>query len=243
MNGGTLLLLNAPADQPLETTHNNGQPPAIEVKTRESRLESGGLAQHGRVAGFTSSEHRPIHVTESGTIHREAPEQVRERTMCQWAGDVTGTGLLICGSVAGEDRTAFPLDVFSSQLGRECHLVEIDVPALVEQWQDRDMLMRSWLVADDEVPDEDDDDAERAAMLYHRAAEETDAEATVGLGFIVEWDGTYGRGVVYRSGYVGLYSNWSEPVAVDFVNQELLPVVERVGPDGYQATLSGEVSA
>ncbi|PSP80151.1 hypothetical protein BRC81_02880 [Halobacteriales archaeon QS_1_68_20] len=217
MIAGTLALLESPAEDPLETWSNDGSPPALDVRDTQQNLDGGSVVQHGVAAGRVTRTRVDVDVAPNGTILTTSDEVPQEVTS-EWVADVTGSGLVVAESVYGSGEFAFPFDVIASQTNERPEQLAIDVESLGRSWEadEEDGLLDTWMVGRD--------DGEGARISYHQDAHPTDArEATIGLGFERDWRGTVARGVVYRSGYVAIWRDWTHAVFCRFVEQELLP--------------------
>lgn len=221
MIGGTLAQLDEPTDERLETDlrDRNG----IDVRDTQETLGANGIAQSGVAVGSidTNEQHVEILSNPDGErvgVHVEQ-ESRRKRVVSDWVADVTGTGVIAAASTKEQDPLAFPFDVLSARAGVDLEQLWLSLPDLVTRW-DGDgpgnaELVDVWLSG---TADED-----RTEMLYHDSADMS-LETDLGLGFKIQWDGTYERGVAYESGYVALYTVDTADLFLRFINEEILPV-------------------
>jgi len=227
MIAGTLARLEAPADDPLEPASTNGRMPALSVQSTQQDLDGDTAVQYGTAAGTVSATETDISaIAEDGdvTIITEQFEG-REEHVTDWVADVTGTGLVCVESLGGGDELAFPLDLIYSQTGQFPQRLTVDIEGLTAAWGLDDD--QTWYVS------REDDDG--TALAYHDDADHPDG-ANIGLGFQRPYRNTGCRGVVYESGYVAVYSHWTEAVFMQFVADEILPYCHA---EEGQTTLGG----
>jgi len=228
MPAGTIAILETTSD-PLETASQDGELPALDVRNTQEGLD-GSSVQSGVAADTVADQITEVEVAPNGKIITTAMD-TGKTVATEWIADVTDGGFVVAESLSGSGDFAFPLNLITAQTGARTQLVELDLNAVVAGWDD-DMLMDTWMVGTDE--------GDRASINYHGAANRDDApEANIGLGFELRWNGTIAKGVVYESGYVAIWEEWTAPVFAAFVEQELLPHAEPVDGDdpGEQATL------
>ena len=65
-------------------------------------------------------------------------------------------------------------------------------------------------------------DETESKLGYHDQAGHP-SEANVGFGFERPFGNTVARGVVYSSGYLAIYSEWTHAVFLKFIADEILP--------------------
>jgi hypothetical protein len=217
MIAGTLAVLEEPAAEPLETATSGGTLPALDVRTTQTDLQGDAVAQQGHAGGTVRAQTEDVMVARTRDDEKEpivVTERVegREEHHTEWVADVTGHGIVLIGSLGGSDELPFPLDLMASQTDRAIQPTSIDLESLAVTWNLNDE--QTWYTGDS------DDDG--TTLGYHDQAGHP-AGANVGLGFSRSWRSTGCRGVVYESGYVAIYRDWTAAVAIKFVAEEILP--------------------
>jgi len=229
MIAGTLALLNEPADAPLETETAGGTLPALDVRTTQADLQGNAVAQQGHAGGTVRTETEDVMVARSSSDDDD-PIVVTERVETaeehhtEWVADVTGHGLVLVASLGGGDALPFPLDLINVQTGADIQLPNIDLESLTAAWD----------LDDDQTWYAGDSDDDGTTLGYYDGAGNP-SSANVGVGFSRSWETAGVSGVVYESGYVALYRDWTATVGVKFVAEEILPHV--YGDNGEQTQL------
>jgi hypothetical protein len=217
MIAGTLALLEELADEPLETETAGGTLPALDVRKTQADLDGNAVAQQGYAGGRVTVEVEDVMLAQSNSDDDD-PLVVTERIETaeqhhtEWVADVTGHGLVLVASLGGDDNQPFPLDLISAQTGRDVRATGIDLRSLSAAWDLDDE--QTWYVGDSDV--------DGTTLRYHDAAGQS-GDANVGIGFERSWQTTGARGVVYESGYVAIYREWTPAVGIEFVAEEILP--------------------
>jgi hypothetical protein len=227
MLAGQLATINEPTEKRLEdTTESDPTMPALAVNSTQTDLERDGAIQHCTAAGRVEEEIQEALVYEGGISTDTVPQ--RTDVVSDLVADVTGTGIVVAERTAGDGLYPFPYDLVAAQTGAGVTQYEINTAAFARQFSD-DELRDTWMVGVD--------DGEGVSMDYNTRANRDDApDATVGLGFVLSWQNAVAEGVVYESGYVAIYSAWTAPVFVEFLDDVVLPVAEPV-EEAQQATL------
>lgn len=235
MIAGTLARLTEPADEQLETWFRSGGLPGLHVERTQQGLDGRPVQQGTAATKVESTERRVdvgVNVDGEAVALDVSDEPAMDDISTEWVADVTGSGLLAAESVAGEDRFAFPFDLFASVTGRDVELLHVDVAELHTEWSSTDSLGDVWMTGAS-----DDEDA--TSIQYHEAADVT-TTPTFGMGFVRPWNGTVERGVIYESGYAAIYSSNTASAYVRFVEDELLPFAYAPGDESEQSTLVAE---
>lgn len=230
MIAGTLARLSDPADEQLESWFRDGDLPALYVKRTQTGFDDRPV-QQGLAGARIETNREQVYVGRSnkGRVLDSESEPVLTDVSTEWVADVTKSGLIAAESVAGDDRYAFPFDIFAARTSRKIELLEFDVAELYTAWDSDDSLEKVWMRGSS------DEDA--ASIQYHEAAE-AGAEPTNGLGFVKSWGGTVERGIIYESGYVTIFSTNSASAFVRFVEEEILPFAYvPEGEESEQSTL------
>jgi hypothetical protein len=217
---GTLARLDTPADEPLEATATGGTKPALSVAETQQDLDGNVVVQHGEEAGTAPASGLDISViADDGdvTIVTERFE-ASEPHVTDWVADVTGTGLIAVESLGGDGNLAFPLDFIASQTDRFPHRLGVNI----------ERLATNWGLDDDETWYVSRDDGKSTELVYHDDADRPDG-ANIGLGFRRPYKNTIAHGVVYDSGYLAVYSNWTHAVFMQFVADEVRPFCAELG--------------
>lgn len=213
MIAGTIAQLQSPAQEPLETWNKGNGLPALYVEHSQTDLE-GGIAQAGTAASRVRTPELEVGVTHEGKIWKdrhETPEDVHT----EWVADVTGTGVICAESVQGDGEFAFPFDLITNRTNQRLDRLEFELEAIATQWDDTGRLREKWMVGADH--------GDGVSIDYHEDAQGRDArEANVGLGFVYSWDGTVAKGILYQSGYIAIWEDWTASMFLHFVEDELL---------------------
>ncbi|GAA3882848.1 hypothetical protein [Haloarcula argentinensis] len=218
MIAGTILILDEPADEPLETWFRGGsRMPALEVNDTQETF--GDRAIQSGEAAATIVKERDIptvgsYANRDGKTLMTERQEIKEKMLIDWVADATGTGLILASSVEGIDFGDFPLDLFYNVTGREPKPRYVDVEGLHIAWDEADTLDNTWLNAAE--------GGDGTRIDYHEDAS-GEVRANIGLGFTRAWSGSIMRGVVYESGYIALYSCSIAADAVQFIAEEILP--------------------
>ncbi len=234
MIAGTLARLVSPAEGRLETTfRDGGRLPGLDVRTTQTSFDDRPI-QTGMAAARLPVTETDVSVArdrdgQSQAIMTERVEG-RESFVTDWTADVTSSGLIAVESAAGDGDLDFPFDIFYASTDRRVERLAVDVSGLHKAWADEDVLGDVWMVGAE--------DSQGASIDYHARASAAD-RPTIGLGFQRPWNATVVEGVVYRSGYVALYSVERANDFVRFVDGELGPFLFVPDDDdgGGQATL------
>lgn len=237
MIAGTLGLLDAPTDTPLDSTYGGGGDglPALSVDRTQESFD-GGPIQSGTAAARVRTEQRDVSVAhdldgEPAGIMVDRTEST-EPVVSEWVADPTGSGLVAGASLAGDPTDPFPFDLIGEVAGRRVVRQHVDVQQLHMDWMNRDALGDVWMVGSEY--------GDGASIDYHDAAE-ADVRPTIGMGFNRPWANGHVRGVVYQSGYVACYSLENAATFARFVSEELLAYCdgapEEEDAPGEQATL------
>jgi len=213
MLAGTIARLDAPADDPLEDTTEHKNLPALAVNGSQSDLEDSGVIQQCTAANRIEQDQTEAVISDGMVIENRVPQPVD--VVSDVVADVTGSGVVVAERVRGSGRYPFPFDLVAAQTGQEIQQYEVDVEAFAESF-DAAAIADTWLVgAGDEGG---------VSMDYNDNAEpEKAGDASVGLGFLLSWEGVMAEGVLYRSGYLAIYSDWIASVFLEFVNDAVMP--------------------
>lgn len=230
-HAGTIGLLDDPADDTLsDWIQHDNHPPALVVDRTQGRLDDGPPVQTGSVAANVETTDRDVFVGTDGDgpyidVSRTTPV---ETLVSDWLADVTKSGVVIAESVGADDEQfPFPFDVFSSLTGSRCRRQAVDVESLGRKWHADEVLSDVWM-AGDRV-------GESVNIRYHSTQESDAANVSIGLGFERSYEGSVARGIVYESGYVACWRNWSPSKFVRFVVDEILPFCEEFDYEAEQA--------
>jgi hypothetical protein len=229
MQAGQIARLNRPAPERLtDTTEESHSLPALAVNSSQTDLEHDGVVQDCTAAARVAVEREQALVYDGGITTDRV--EGREEVVSDVVADVTGTGLVVAERVAGSGRYPFPYDMIAAQTGRDLSQYELDIREFVEQFDD-DQLRDTWMTGVD--------NGDGVSIDYNQNANRDDApRASVGLGFSLVWNDVHAEGVVYKSGYVAIYSSWTAEVFLEFVDDAIMPVAHVAEDDGAQATLS-----
>jgi len=211
MPQGTIGVLATPADEPLETASKSGHIPAVDVRGTQESLD-GPPIQHGKAAAEVADTKTDVTVAENGKILDE-PIEGAKTVVTNWIADVQGDGLVVAESVSGDGDFAFPFNLFTAQTGEHVDRVNIELEDVTQAWDD-EMLLDTWMTGTDY--------GDASSIDYHNAADDP-RKANIGLGFELRWNGTVAKGVVYESGYVAIWEEWTAAVFCEFIASELLP--------------------
>lgn len=225
MIAGTLAVLDAPADEPLSSwIREAGGFPAIQVELTQS-THGDATPQAGTVAARIEDSQRQV-LTGTDQTGDAYVDVERERVVVPiatgFAADVTGAGLALAESIGEDDEFPFPFDVLSAQVGREFERRQIDIKQMYDVWSD-ESTVSSWMTGSDE---------NGTTMAYHEAARATNP--SIGLGFVRSWAGTTMKGVVFRGGYVALYTARHAGDGLQFVADEIMPYTEPWDPEEHE---------
>lgn len=231
MIAGSIALLEAPADDTLTDTTEDRSLPALAVTSTQTDLDREGAVQSCTLAKRVDREREEPVVYEGGITTDRVTD--REAVVSDVVADVTGTGLVVAERVAGSGRYPFPFGMIAAQTGRDITQYGADVEAFAASFP-TGAISDTWLVGVE--------DGDGVSMDYNDlAVPERAGEASVGLGFTLSWEGIMAEGVLYRSGYLAIYSPWTAPVFLEFVADAVQPhLVADDDEDGTQATLPGE---
>lgn len=216
MIAGTIATLEEPASEPLESWHQNGKLPALYVDTTQSQLEGDSIAQAGTAGGRVNTPSLDVGVDiGSGKVwtdRYESPEDVTSK----WVADVTGAGIVAAESVHGTGEYPFPFDLIMARTGERVERVAFELDEIAAEWERSGNLDKQWMIGSET--------ADGVSIDYHDDAAQGDpSTANVGLGFVLSWQGTVAKGVVYASGYCAVWEDWTAATFCQFVDDELLP--------------------
>lgn len=215
MIAGTIAQLTQPAQKPLESWSQGGQLPALAVSDSQRELHGNSVAQSGTAAGRVNQPELEAGVTREGKIWTETHPTPRD-VATEWVADITGAGIIAAESVHGSGDFAFPFDLIMSRCGERVERLAFELDAIAEAWDDSGDLQKQWMIGTDS--------GNGVSIDYHDNANLVDArDANVGLGFILAWDGTVAKGVLYESGYLAVFEEWTAAMYLRFIQQELLP--------------------
>lgn len=231
MHAGKIAELDAPAADPLEDTTEESQTlPALAVNDAQTNLDGESAIQHCTLADRQQTEQPEPMVFEGGIT--ESMEPTRVDVMSDVVADVTGSGVVVAERVRGSGLYPFPFNLIASQTGRDIQTYHIDVAAFADQFDDGDMR-DTWMVGTDY--------GDGATINYNAdASTERAGEANVGLGFELSWNDVIAEGVIYESGYLAIYRDWTSAVFLTFVEDAVLPHTFVAEDDTQQTTLGGE---
>lgn len=230
MIGGTVVMLDQALNEPIESTYQGTDLPAINVMETQSSFDDRPI-QKGEAADRTETNERQVDVVVNAAGEPKALdtriEPVMSHQYTEWVADFTCSGLLVIESIAGDGDLDFPLDLFWNVTGQRINRVWINIEELHRGWSSDGNLGNVWMRGADA--------GDGATIEYHEACN-VDDSATIGLGFNRAWRGTVMHGVVYDSGYVALYNCNVASRAVRFIEDELLPFTDVI-EDDFQAVL------
>jgi len=218
MIAGTIAVLETTKDEPLSDSFaEGGQLPGLSVESTQTSFDDRPV-QEGTVAGEVATTREDITVGQNSDGEAVAIDvdrvETRKMKATNFVADVTGSGLIVPESVAGDGDFDFPLGTFWSVCGSAPVRQQFNIGQLHRDWQDKDVLGDVWMVGQNP--------GDGASMNYHKSADEN-ATATFGLGFRRTWDNSVMEGVVYASGYVAIYNTSHISRFIRFVETEILP--------------------
>jgi hypothetical protein len=236
MIAGTLVQLEDPADERLNSTFGDGDRlPALEVSSTQSSFDDRPI-QRGTAAGTVQESFQEVFVSEDNDGDCRVvtePEERHTTVATDWVADVTGTGLIAIESIQGPGEFDFPLDLFAARTDRRPQRLEVDVEKLHMAWDDDGVLGDVWMRGADA--------GDGASIDYHQRAN-AEEPATIGFGFERPWNGTIMEGVVYESGYVAAYNESRPTQFIRFVEEEMLPYAEVPDESSAAQTTLGDDS-
>lgn len=235
MIAGTILVLDEPADEPLEPFFRDGHRlPALDVGQTQDTFDDRPIQSGEAAATIVKERDVPTvgsYASSDGKTLMTERREINEKMHIDWVADVTGTGLILASSVEGIDFGDFPLDLIYNITQREPKPRFVDIEGLHIAWDEDDVLDSTWLNAAE--------GGDGTRIDYHEDAS-AENRANIGLGFQRFWSGSIMRGVVYESGYIALYSCSVPTNAIQFVTEEILPYCYL--EDKRDATESSETS-
>lgn len=216
------LLTGDPNVDQLDSELDSGLPA---VSLMHEQYLDGRTITHGRLAAhYTEDVDKPV-VTESGIsteteeVTRSAVAEVFVDLEAGWCGTSSSTG---------EQLLA---DYLISRAGVAPEPTTVDLTAWATNYRARDDASVWGLSYSDADPDDPEAKADHAGAQYHYDARMSDLDPdTVSLiGFSYDWDGRGIRGVLSRSGYAAVYSDWVDVATyARWVADEIQPYL-RVG--------------
>lgn len=228
MHAGKIAQLQTPASDPLEDTTENGSLPALAVNNTQQDLEGDAAAQHCTLADAVQTE-RPEPMVYDGVI-TEVMEPHTEEVISDVVADVTGSGLVVAERMRKAGRYPFPLNLIAAQTGREIQPYKVDVADFADHFAGD--IYDTWMVGADNM--------DGSSIDYNGNADVEDAPgANIGLGFELSWNDVVAEGVIYESGYLAIYSEWTSAVFLQFVEAAVLPQTFVGDDDSQQQTLGG----
>lgn len=236
MIAGTLALLDAPAREPLEDYHDGGFR-ALDVGKTQTYLD-GRRVQEGMAAGQVETSLQKVHL--DGSDIETSREDVLETVATEWIADVTcGTPWVVTESTTPGPVPPFPFDLIEARTGQAVRLVELNPAQFVANQLDAGRDLQTEMVGHESANEKN------TTMDYGQppGAERAARDANIGVGFKTPWRSTVVRGIMYRSGYVAIYSpsSWTAAQFARFVDEEIVPIAEAVEDDEVeQSTLDGE---
>jgi hypothetical protein len=237
MYAGTLLRID-PVDEALTDEFNGQDRPALSVRSTQHDLADERPVQTGMAAAYTDETRQDVSIWTKSNANIEGDAEVvietervdtREQFPTEWVADVTGTGLIVPASVAGDGDLDFPLDLFYSLTGEQPERLAVDVRALAEAWDDDDVLGDPWAATSDHADGTEVQYGQHATGIPNN-----------GLGFERPFGATALKGVVYRSGYVACYDASTATQFVRFLEEEVLPYTYVPEEDDQQTLTGGE---
>lgn len=231
MIAGTIAVLEDPLDEPIESTGGSGGFTTVDVIETLEGFDDTDI-QHGRVCDTIETRMDNVGVTDGGAIEVDTETRI-DRVWTPWVADATDAGFVAAERTHGEE---FPWTIFAARCRTSVDRVEIDVGDIVASFRDRDRAVDVWMVGAN---------SGGAEIRYHSNARPADAtRADIGVGFELPWQGTTAEGVMYRSGYVAIYSEgWGPRKFAAFVRDVVLPYAAVPEDDeGEQDTLGEGVA-
>lgn len=229
MIAGTLALMADPSDEPLEPAGGDAFA-TLDVEETQAAFDD-AVIQRGKACSKVEGRTEQIHVEGS---HIDVEElTTTERVWTEWVADVTDAGFIAAERTRGSDP-AFPFGMFRAITGSDVDPVEIDTLAFVEAQRNADRAPDIWF-SGSKVETEDPEAANDAAMQYGREANQ--AGGGTGVGFRLPWRSVTVKGIVYESGYVAIYEDWSAVQFARFVRSEILPHASVPDEETEQAEL------
>lgn len=231
MLAGTLARYVTALDEPLEDTFSDSGIPALSVEKTQDSFDDRPI-QAGSAADRTKTTVSEVTagVNEDGEYVALDVDRFEDITTVytEWVADPTHSGLIAAESVDGgeSDEYPFPFDMFYAIGGEQVERLYPDVTALHDEWTG-DGLSDVWMVGQE--------DGDGTTIDYHDAADMAD-RPTLGVGFVMPWESTVMRGVVYASGYIAVYNTNHESRFMRFIADEIEPFCE-TDSDSRQATL------
>jgi hypothetical protein len=227
MHAGKIAQLQTPASDPLEDTTQSGTLPALAVNNTQQDLEGDAAAQHCTLADAVQTERPEPMVYDGGITEVMEPHTVE--VISDVVADVTGSGIVVAERMRKAGRYPFPLNLIAAQTGREIQPYSVDVTAFADHFDGGD-IHDTWMVGTDY--------GDGSTIHYNADADSEHAgEANIGLGFELSWNDVVAEGVIYESGYLAIYSEWTSAVFLQFVEDAVLPHTFVGDNDSQQQTL------
>jgi hypothetical protein len=228
-------LEGSPDNGPVESKL-DGQLPAVEAQA--TAYLDGLQLSHGRAAARIHDERQLPMPTTSG-IETEQME-VSRKALVDFYADLEGGW----AGISSADGEWFVEEWLLTQHSVAAHEMALDLEAWINDFveeSDPEVWGVSYSV-------EVDGEATRAGADFHRDADLSqlmrDADSISGVGFRYDWSGGTVRGVIYESGYVALYSQYTEAAFGRWLADHVIPYSDsdvNAAADTTQTTLGETV--
>lgn len=199
----------------------------LDLDPEQKTLDGDTTPLSGRAATYVSDTEPRVAV--SGTNVSIGREEVTKPVGTEFS--VRGQTVYATATVE-EGGGTFPFTLLSAVGGVRCERLNFDTDAVKRAWEADGTLSDTWLAGSK--------DSDSGTVMAYGEASQTAENADIGLGFERAWEGYMLRGVVYASGYVGIFEDLPDGSFLRFVEETLLPhgyVPDDNGSDGRQPSL------
>ncbi len=219
MIAGQLALLSEPAEEPLESTHDQTSR-ALEVEETQTYLDDELVIQSGTVAGEVVKQDERVLI--DGTTIETEIRNVRRKVASKFVADVDGEGWILAERTHTSDlehEPDWPFNEFQQLAKAEIAPVRLKPWEFVRRQRDEG---RDWTV-EMATRERNLDDV----SIDWGTAQKYDAvNADVGVALTTHWRDMFVRLVIYASGYLAIWEpdEMKPELLGRFLDEEIVPI-------------------